>query len=88
MEKTKKKMYEIVGRTTAGNFACSGFCSELRIAIDFFIEKYPRFKGEALIKTQFADDIGDGVLVANAANWEIIDSFNSTKELKEYKGAN
>lgn len=74
--KLYKKTYQITGCTSAGRPVYVGFCDALRIAIAYFIEKYPRFKGRAKICTQLAEDVDE--------KWEIIDSFQSTSELKEY----
>ena len=79
-----KKTYQITGCTSAGRPVYVGFCDALRIAIAYFIEKYPRFKGRAKICTQLAEDVGNGLLCAEYEKWEIIDSFQSTSELKEY----
>ena len=50
MEKTYKTVYEITGRTNAQNYACSGWYSEEKNAIETFIKKYPRFKGKAVLQ--------------------------------------
>jgi len=85
-EKPKKKTYMIAGRTTKGNFVTVGFADSIKWAVEYFIEKYPRFNGNAEIRTQMATDLGNGILCADYGHWETIDSFQSTKELKEYLG--
>lgn len=84
IERKFRKTYEISGRTTAGKHVIIGFCNSMKNAITLFINKYPRFKGVAEIRTQFAEDMGNGMLCADHEKWETIDSFESTKELKEY----
>ena len=85
MENKKVKIYVIHGRTSKNSYVCTGWFTKTRGAVEEFIKKYPRFKGEAEIQTQFAEDFGHGVLIASS-RWEAIDSFESTKELKQYTG--
>lgn len=66
MEKTYKTVYEITGRTNAQNYACSGWYSEEKNAIETFIKKYPRFKGKAVLQRKQVEDIGNGVLVSDS----------------------
>lgn len=82
-ETKTKKTYGITGKTSTGKFVCTGF-GDKKFVIEYFIQKYPRFKGYAEIRTQFAQDMGNGMLCADYGRWETIDSFHSTKELKEY----
>ena len=84
VERKYTKTYEIVGRSQGDTFVCTPFCSKLRIAVDYFVKKYPRFKGAARIRTQLAQEIDTGLLITDSSAWVIIDSFESTKELKEY----
>ena len=79
----KKKTYEVVGRTIAGTFVSVGFCSDVQILYAHFLKRYPRFKGNARVRTQMAEDMGDGLLVADTAKWEVVDSFESSKQLKD-----
>mgnify|MGYP001581381687 CR=1 FL=1 len=84
MEKTLKKTYCISGTTTSGKYVTVGFFDSIRWGITHFIEKYPRFKGKAELRTQMATYLGNGMLCANPGRWETIDSFETVKEMKEY----
>jgi len=78
------KMYQIVGHTQANKYCCSGWSQELKRVVKDFISNYPRFKGEATIQIGKLKDCGRGMYLACGNPWVKIDTFQSTKELKNY----
>lgn len=84
IEKKYKKMYGISGRNSSGKYCGVSFCLSFKRAVEYFIEKYPRFRGFAEIRSEMAEDRGNGMFCANYGSWETIDTFKTTKELKEY----
>lgn len=80
----EKKVYEVVGKTFYGSFCCSGFSSDLKVAIDSFVKRYPRFEGRAQIREQIAKDVGYGMIMADHSKWKALRTVETIKELKEY----
>ncbi len=78
------KAYKITGYTKAGKFVCTGFGTQLKEIVAYFIEKYPRFKGDAEIELAYLERSGEMLIDRYSTAWQILDSFESTKELKNY----
>lgn len=84
MENTKRT-YQISGYTKANNYVTTGYWDTMKGAVLNFLEKYPRFKGEAMIMTQQAE-VMNHMLLVSGSKWGVLDTFCSSKELKEYVG--
>ena len=82
MEKKRKRTYLISGRTNSNKWISQGFFNSLARATIYFKQKRPRFKGLATIRTQMAEDLGNGMLCADAGNWETLYEFKCIKELQ------
>ena len=69
MEKQKiyKTIYEIVGKTSTQKYVSTGWFTEDKLAVNNFIEKYPRFKGKASLIRKQVEDWGDSVLISDMA---------------------
>lgn len=80
--------YRIFGRTQKGKLACvAGFLS-LKEVMQAFVKEFPRFNGNAEIRRYFVKEVVPGVFSSEYAYYEEVDSFRSTKEIKETYLAN
>lgn len=78
-----KSYYFISGRTQSGKISVVGAWTELKGAIQAFVNKYPRFKGFATVYTQLCEVTGEDIVFYNGFTEEakIIATFNTIKGL-------
>jgi hypothetical protein len=85
-DKVMVRTYSLTGRTSSGKFVTIGHAKDCKVAIQYFIKRYPRFNGVVRLQTQIAQDCGNGMLCAEMGKWETLQSFESTKELINFLG--
>lgn len=79
------KMFEIKGFTESRKYVSSGWSRTAENAAEFFLRKYPRFKGKADLRTAFLEQLHEGFFLnsSETTRWEYLDKFESAKEIKE-----
>lgn len=83
MSQLTKTIYEVIGRTKANNYVCSGWCSSPKLALAAMLVLYPRFMGRATLFEKIVEDHGEGLLISDMARrGREITMFNSAKEIK------
>lgn len=83
MFKGSKYFWEIAGFTKAEKRVSIYRCSSFEQALKAFIEKYPRFRGEANILKCRYNILSDG-LYSSTRDYQVINHFDSTKQIKEW----
>lgn len=80
----RQKMYLIESYDKNRLFGTSFINPDLKSVIEVFIEMYPTFKGKAKIKHAMHEETKDGRWMTDSRDWQVMHTFQSTKELKTY----
>jgi len=79
----KKVHYKVTGKSKAGRSVYTHNFTSIKLAVESFVDSFPRFRGEASIKKYISEEICPGIFRTAFQGFEVIDSFESTKEIKE-----